>query len=324
MKAVVTGGCGFIGSALVDELAHNGCEVLAIDNFLHGNLSTVSTNRNVKTLAIDILHLCPDELAQFQDAYWFHLAALPFIPDSFRDPASIFRTNTAGTLRACRLAKAADALKFVHISTSEVYNADTEAALLTEESSLDPLSPYANSKLAAETIVEYELKGSIDYVVLRLFNSYGPRPTQPYFIPDMIRQCLDGNAIRVGALSTYRDFTFVSDTSRAIHLAATEASANNMIINIGSGVGRSMASVLDTIQRLTNTLEIPVQVEPDRNRPSGRDPKCLVANASKAKDILGWAPEIGFFEGIALTIEYLKRSRDRGDRELSLGLCNYA
>ena len=307
MKAIVTGGCGFIGGAVVAELLDQGWEVLIVDSLYHGPASIFPRGDSARLVRTDVRELTPDHLQGFSGASWIHLAAMPFIPDSFADPLSVFDVNVIGTTNACQVALAMAAERFVCISTCEVYRSDDIGEILDESAPLDPLSPYANSKLCAELVTERQCSGALPYLILRLFNSYGPRYTQPYFIPEMIRQCLGETAVRVGALDTCRDFTYVADTARAIVLAATVPGLDGQRVNIGSGVRRTMGEVLARIQELTSSSDKSVVKDNSRHRPPGRNPKCFVACAERAERLLGWRPEIGFDEGLRLTIEGVRK-----------------
>ena len=234
-----------------------------------------------------------------------HLAALPFIPESFSDPSSFFDVNTMGTVNVCRVAKEAGACRFVLISTSEVYRSAGADESLNEESQLDPLSPYANSKLGAEVALRSGAANSLPHVILRLFNAYGPRPTHAYFIPEMVRQCLYESVISVGRLDTFRDFTYVDDTASAIVLAASLPDVVGHTINIGSGQHRTMRTILECIQKMTDSAAKPVVIDASRQRPSGREPFCLVANPVNASVLLGWRPVIDLQEGLRRTINYI-------------------
>jgi dTDP-glucose 4,6-dehydratase len=123
----------------------------------------------------------------------------------------------------------------------------------------------------------------------------------------MIQQCLLEPVVRVGRLDTQRDFTYVEDTAQAIVLAALAPQAVGKKINVGSGVGRSMASVLAEIQELTGTRHKPIVNDPTRERPCGREPMRLVADADKAAQMLRWKPAVGFREGLEKTIEGIRK-----------------
>jgi len=303
MKAVVTGGCGLIGAEVVSGLENLGADILVIDNLRIGAAAQLPRSDRTRLLQTDILDVTPRQLRGFEHACWFHLAALPFIPTSFKNPGTFFETNTLGTSKVCQIAVETHASRFVHISTCEVYRASESP--LTEDAPVDPLSPYANSKLFAEISVARECGSKLPFVLLRPFNSYGPRMTQPYFIPEMIRQCLVERRIRVGNLDPKRDFTFVTDTARAIILAGSKDTALGETFNIGSGVAVAMRDLLAKIIRLAGYEDMPVAVDTERIRPTGRDPMCFVACNQKAKKLLGWQPEVDLDAGLRRTLKGL-------------------
>ena len=304
-KAVVTGGCGFVGSFVVDELSRRGWRTLVLDVLLHGQASIIPDERAAKIVKKDIRDITVADLSGFENAHWIHLAALPFIPNSFDEPAAFFETNTLGTNDVCRLAIATSARRFVHVSTCEVYAADNPAAL-GEDAPLDPLSPYANSKLGAEVVVA-RYRDRLNPTTVRLFNAYGPRVTYPYFIPEMIRQALYEPHFTVGALNTFRDFTYAADVARGLVDAVILPGVQGQVLNIGSGHATSMDEVLSIIREVTNTTQKAVRVDSARIRPPGRDPRYFSANVAKAKALLEWSSSIELRRGLEMTAAELGR-----------------
>lgn len=303
IKVVVTGGYGFIGTAVLEQLLRFKAKILVIDKLITELKVQRSSNNEIQLIEQDINNVNFENIEPWKGAFWIHLAALPFIPVSFKNPEKVFLANTIGTLSACKLATLTNAKKFIHISSCEVYKSTNNNKTLSEDSPLGPLSPYANSKLAAELVVKAELK-SMPYTILRLFNSYGPRPTHPYFIPEMIKQCLFNERINVGNINTFRDFTFVKDTAMAIILTMLKANSNYKIINIGSGYKYEIKEILKSIQKLTNSEKKSVVIEPLKKRDNALDPISFVANNSKAKKILDWEPKVNLMDGLKKTIDY--------------------
>jgi nucleoside-diphosphate-sugar epimerase len=309
-SVIVTGGCGFIGSFVVKRLLERKYQVVIIDNRIIGSRSIIPDSGSIRIINADITDLDERCLQDCFNAYWIHLAALPYIPDSFERPAHFFVTNTIGTMNACELAIKTNAKRFVFISSSEVYKSGHKGEKLKENSPLDPLSPYANSKLAAEVIVKRYLQQGLPSVILRLFNSYGPNATHPYFIPAMIMQWLTQKEIKVGNLNSSRDFTYVTDTAEAIVLAMDKVAIEGEVINIGSGEERSMMEILEEIRLMTNSNNKKIVIDENRKRPIGRDPECLVTNQEKAKAKLNWRPLISFEEGLKTTIQWVRELKD--------------
>ena len=302
-KVIITGGCGFIGSSVVEQLVIQGYDLLVIDSLVIGSKATLPDPKKAQLLKADVRALTEKQLQGFHNAYWVHLAALPFVPKSFHDPLSFFEINAMGTAHVCELAIRTSAKRFVLISSSEVYRSSSKGTKLSEEAPLDPLSPYANSKLAAEAVVRGFSARGLPCVILRLFNCYGPRFTHPYFIPEMIKQCLTRREIHVGSLDTHRDFTYVTDTAEAIALVLPREGIEEETFNIGSGVERQMGEVLEKIQEVTGRKGKTIIVEASRKRPEGRDPYYLVANTDKAKSLLQWCPRVLFEDGLYCTVK---------------------
>lgn len=310
-KVVITGGCGFIGNAIVRKLALREWPALVIDDLSAGTLALIADIRTDTVIALDVSSVSRRQLEDWEGADWVHLASLPHIPDSFKDPKYVVQANIQATRAACQLALSSHARRLVMASSAEVYGAaGTVGSSLSEESALVPLSPYGESKVAAEAVCrEYDMRG-LNVVILRLFNTYGPNATHPYFIPEMIRQCIKGSEIRVGNLHTVRDFTFVEDMAEAILTATMAEDIDGNIINLGTGNGLQMREVLERIQTATQVHAKLVVVDAERVRPATKDPKCLVADTTKAKSLLGWRARLSFEHGLEKTIEaYVQSTR---------------
>jgi len=166
-----------------------------------------------------------------------------------------------------------------------------------------PQSTYAVSKLAGDKVI-YSIYKEHDLpaVILRLFNSYGPNITQPYIIPEIINQMINGTGeIKLGNVNTKRDFTFVSDTARAIILSLVKDGINGETINVGSGRSLKIKEIVEIISELLSK-KIKLVIDPSRFRPSDVDN--LVCNYQKATNLLNWNPTISIREGLEITINW--------------------
>jgi len=237
--------------------------------------------------------------------YVVNIAALPFIPDSYNFPQDFFLINTVGSVNILwRSIEAESIEQFVHISTSEVYGT-AKYVPMDEEHPLNPHSTYAVSKLAADRAVfTMHKEHSFPAVIVRPFNSYGPNITQPYIIPEIILQLLNGSRIlKLGNIESSRDFTYVSDTARGIIMALGEKRAVGNTINIGSGVDIKIKDLAFLIAKLMEK-EITVSTDAERYRPY--DVQRLCCSNQKAEELLGWKPQVSIEDGLKRTIDWVK------------------
>jgi dTDP-glucose 4,6-dehydratase len=194
---------------------------------------------------------------------------------------------------------------FIQISTSEVYGT-AQKTPMDENHPTFPHSTYAVSKLAADRAA-FTLYKEHDFptVIIRPFNSFGPRFTQPYIIPEIIRQISTNGNLKLGNLKSSRDFTFVSDTACAILAATKEKKAIGEVINIGSGYDVTILKLANTILKLSNMKS---KIIYDKNRKRPFDVNKLVCDNSKAKKILKWKPTISLEDGLKQTLIWAKNN----------------
>ncbi len=307
MKTFVTGADGFIGSHLCEALRDRGDEItgLALYNSFdnHGWLDEVEGVAKVRGDVRD-----PGQMRSLIHGHdlVFHLAALISVPYSYGAPKSFIDTNVLGTLNvleACILAEA----KIVFASTSEIYGTVNEP--ITEAHPLNPQSPYAASKVAAEMLVRsYHLTYDLPCSVLRPFNTYGPRQSERALVATIIRQALDPECteITLGRLDTKRDLTYVDDTVAAfIAMGDMDEFA---VYNSGTGQKCNGGQVVGLIRALTDTAK-PVFCDTPHLRPSKSEVESLQADATLLELATGWRPQWTFAEGVSKTIDWW-RDRD--------------
>jgi dTDP-glucose 4,6-dehydratase len=302
-RILVTGGAGFIGSEVVRQLHEMRAEITVLDNFTSGK------PQYLNGLNIEIVHgdVCDKEVitnALKDQEMVIHLAALPFIPDCYVNPGAFFQVNTIGTMNLMWGSIQSESVeKFVHISSSEVYGSAKYIPMDENHPTL-PQSTYAAGKLAADRAV-FTLHKEHDFpaVIIRPFNSYGPRITQPYIVPEIITQLLRGGRVYLGNVESSRDFTYVDDTAKGIILALTEEKAIGETINICSGGDIKIGDLACLIARL---MRKNIQLEQDESRFRPYDVERLLGDYTKAKGILGWEPKIPPEEGLRRTIEWIK------------------
>lgn len=306
-SVLVTGGCGFIGCEVTRQLATSGASVTVFDNLSSGKLEYVRQLKDVEFVKGSLVD--EDLVASVVEnkEYIVNLAALPFIPDSYYFPKEFFDVNVNGTISLAMAAIRAGAIqRFVHVSSSEIYGS-ARYSPMDENHPTIPQSTYAVSKLAAERVVytihkEHELPA----VIIRPFNSFGPNITQPYIIPEIINQMMSQNhEINLGNIHSRRDFTFVSDTARAINLALITEGAVGETINVGSERAVSIKELVKYISQIMG-VDASITIDPSRLRPF--DVETLVCNYGKALRLLGWKPTISIKDGLEATVDWVRKN----------------
>ena len=307
-RVLVTGGAGFIGSETVKQLLNQGALVTVFDNFSSGKMHYLpKQNNNLNIIKGDITNeLAVTKATKNQEAI-IHLAALPFIPDSFYYPVDFFKVNTIGSMYVFWSAvKSKTVETVVNISTSEVYGS-AQYTPMDENHPTSPYSTYAVSKLAADRAAfTLHKENGFPAVILRPFNTFGPRYTEPYIIPEIIGQILRGTKeLNLGNVNSTRDFTFVSDTVKAMISAAKEKKAVGEIINIGS---QNEIRIGDLVTKLSKIAKIKTKIKRDESRLRPYDVNRLVCNNKKAQHLLKWKPRISVDKGLKITYDWAKNN----------------
>ncbi len=241
----------------------------------------------------------------------FHLAALIGIPYSYVSPRQNLETNATGTLNLLEAARADGVARFVHTSSSEVYGS-AQYVPINEGHPLVGQSPYSATKIAADQLVmsyvrSFELPG----VIVRPFNTFGPRQSMRAVIPTIITQALWSDRIRLGSLDTTRDFTFVRDTASGLVQAAGTEGIEGGVFNLGFGADIGIGELAEMVRELVGN-DAPIEQEGTRVRPSASEVERLCSDPSKARAAFGWQPRFSLREGLALTIDWI---RGRGSQE---------
>lgn len=306
-KILVTGGAGFIGSEVIRQITNSGGKAIVYDNFTSGKRKYIENVPNIEIIKGDIKNKNLLEKATKKCEYVINLAALPFIPDSYNFPQQFFDINTNGTLNVILAAMKNQKIKnFVHISTSEVYGTAKKIPM-NEDHPLLPHSTYAVSKLAADRAVfTIHKEHNFPAVVIRPFNSFGPRITQPYIIPEIILQFKRENKeINLGNIDSARDFTFVSDTANGIIKALFVEKAIGETINLGSGRSYKIKEIVKIIAEILDK-KYKIKIDKDRVRPF--DVNVLECDNRKAKKLLNWKISTSFREGLKETIKWVENN----------------
>lgn len=307
MKVLVTGGAGFIGSNIVDELVSIGEEVVVVDNFITGfreNLDHVKSDVEIIEGDIRDLELMQKICAGCDSI--MHQAALRSVPRSVDDPVSTNDVNIAGTLNMLIAARDNKVRRFVYASSSSAYG-DTETLPKEETQRPLPISPYAVSKLTGEHYCRaFSHTFGLETVSIRYFNVFGPRqsPESKYaaVIPIFIKQAIEDKPLTIhGDGEQSRDFTYVKNVVNANILASKAENVSGELFNIACN---NRYSVLDIANEILKNLgkKVPFDHQPSR----AGDVRHTQADISKAQELLGYEVEIDFHEGIKRTVESLQ------------------
>ena len=310
----MTGAGGFIGSHLTERLAREGASTRALVHYnaqgAAGWLDQSAVRNDVEVLAGDIADRDSVRQAMKDVEIVFHLAALIAIPYSYHAPASYVRTNIEGTLNVLQAARDLETERVVHTSTSEVYGT-ARYVPINEEHPLQGQSPYSASKIGADKLAEaFHLSFGVPVVIVRPFNTFGPRQSARAVIPTIITQCLaKATAVRLGSLHPTRDLNYVSNTVEGFLQAAIATEAIGQTINLGSGREISIGELAETIARLVN-VDVRIEQDEQRIRPEGSEVERLLADNTLAQSILGWKPAVSLEEGLTLTIDWMREHLD--------------
>jgi UDP-glucose 4-epimerase len=306
-RCVVTGGAGFIGSHIVRRLLADGHEACVVDDLSTGhreNLAEVADSIELLDGSVCDRALL---LRAMEGAQWvFHQAALASVQRSVDDPVASNRINVEGTLQVLAAARSCGVRRVVFASSSSVYG-DAPALPKREDMTPAPKSPYAITKLAGEhyCAVYHELFG-LETVSLRYFNVFGPHqdPRSQYaaVIPLFVSTLMAGRGPTVfGDGEQSRDFTYVENVAEANIRAAQAPGAPGGVFNVGCGTRYSLNDLLAMLGRILGLRVRPVYADP---RPG--DVRDSLADISRARQVLGFEPIVGFEEGLRRTVEWYK------------------
>ncbi len=314
VSVLVTGAGGFIGSHLTEELVRRGATVRALVEYNSlgswGWLDDSEARRDAEILLGDIRDSDFMERAARGVDTVFHLAALIAIPYSYEAPRSYVETNVVGTVNVLSAGSRAGARRIVHTSTSEVYGT-AQYVPIDEKHPLQGQSPYSASKIAADKMAEaYQRSFSLPVVTVRPFNTFGPRQSARAAIPTIVTQALVGPTVKLGALSPTRDLNYVSNIVDGMIRAASAPDVVGRTLNLGSGREISIGDLAKLIGRLMNR-ELSIESEAARLRPEASEVERLLADATSARDLLGWQPSISLEDGLSRTIDWLQNNLHR-------------
>jgi UDP-glucose 4-epimerase len=296
---LVTGGCGFVGSALVRRLVTEGHEVVVVDDMSRGSPENLGPSRDQVTVVEQNVTAELDQiLASFRPEAVFHLAAMHFIPDCDADPLRCLEVNVEGTRAVLEATAALPHPASVVLASSAAVYAPADGPH-QEEDPLGPIDVYGYSKRWAEELTwSFGVHASRGVGIARLFNVFGPGETNPHFIPSLIYQLQAGETVHLGNLSSKRDYVFVDDVGEAlVRLAGYCHSGQSVIVNVGSGRSYDGHEVVQTLTGISvGSAPSTPTVDPSRIRAVDRP--SLLANRDLAYKILGWTPRTSLQDGL--------------------------
>lgn len=308
MKALLTGGAGFIGSHLCDRLVAEGHEVVVVDDFSLGRWENIAhLGGRIRVIEDSQVNISAHRGALEGVSRVYHLGALISGQDSLADPEAYLHANVTGLLRVLEVTGTLPGARIVFASSSTLYGDDPEP-LRSESSAVAPPTIYALSKYAAElALAIYQVQHAYSYVSLRLFNVYGPRqnPDHPYAnvtCKFSAAAAGDGRASLYGDGEQSRDFVYVDDVVDAFMLVS-EAS-RHPVYNVGSGVSTSINRLLEHVAVAAHR---PLSIE--RRPPWPNDIRAARADISRLATEFGFAPRVSLADGLSRTIEHFRHAR---------------
>lgn len=312
-KVLVTGAGGFIGSHLVERLVEAGASVRAFVRY--NSRADLGLLRMASPEIVSKLELVGGDLRDFDAIrkavagceYVFHLGALISIPYSYLHPVEVAESNFIGTLNVLMACRDLGVKRLMHTSTSEVYGT-ARTPMIDESHPLQGQSPYSASKIGADKLAEsfYSAYG-LPVVTVRPFNTYGPRQSARAVIPTIITQAIARNTIRLGALDTIRDFTYVDDTVNGFLCAALAKDVVGCTFNLGTGEAIDIGDLAGKIIQKVGT-HVKVKVDASRLRPQKSEVQRLLSNNSMARERLDWSPNVNLDDGLEKTISWIREN----------------
>lgn len=311
---LVTGAGGFIGSHVVDRLVAEGASVRAFVRYnSRGDVGALGWESNLAEVDLrygDLRDAGTVEAASTECHTVLHLGASVAIPYSYRAPRDVAETNVIGTLNVLSAAGRQDVERVVCLSTSEVYGTP-ESEAIVERDRLNAQSPYAASKIGADMLaLSFHRSFAIPAGLVRPFNTYGPRQSARAVIPTILAQGIAGRTVELGALHPVRDFLFVDDTVSAILAFAAWEDAPGSLLHFGTGTAVSVGELVRLAGEVLGR-ELEVRLDEQRVRPDESEVQRLVCDATAARDLLGWAPEVTLADGLARTAAWIERNLAR-------------
>jgi nucleoside-diphosphate-sugar epimerase len=303
---LVTGGAGFIGSHLAEELLRRGDSVRVVDNLVTGRRGNLDHLKGIDFLEGDLADLSVAQRAADGCDYVLHQAAIPSVPRSVKDPITSNRANVDGTLNVLVAARDAGVNRVVFAGSSSAYG-NTATLPKHAEMPTRPLSPYALQKVIGEEYLKmFTSLYGLETVTIRYFNVFGPRqdPSSPYsgVISVFATALLDNRSPMIfGDGEQTRDFTYVSNVVDGVLRACEAPGASGEVINVATGGRISLNQLFRTMRRMIGS-----SVEPKYAEPRAGDVRDSQADIAKAKRLLGYEPTVSFEDGLQRTVDWYR------------------
>jgi nucleoside-diphosphate-sugar epimerase len=306
---LVTGGAGFIGSHLTEELVRRGHRVRVADSLITGKRSNLDPSPGVEFLEGDLADLAVATKAVEGCQFVLHQAAIPSVPRSVQDPVTSNTANVDATLNVLVAARDAGVKRLVFAASSSAYG-DTPTLPKHEGMPTNPLSPYALQKVVGEQYLQmFTRLYGLETVSIRYFNVFGPRqdPSSPYsgVISVFATALLDKRSPRIyGDGEQTRDFTYVANVVDGVLRACEAPKASGEVINVATGGRISLNQLYYAMRDVVGGTVDPTYAEPRQG-----DVRDSQADIRKAKEVLGYEPTVSLEDGLARTIEWYRSSR---------------
>jgi nucleoside-diphosphate-sugar epimerase len=304
---LVTGGAGFIGSHLAEELLRRGERVRVVDNLVTGKRKNLDHLSGVEFIEADLAEMDVARRAVDGMDYVLHQAAIPSVPRSVSDPATSHRANVDATLNVLLAARDAKVRRLVFAGSSSVYG-DAATLPKREEAPPNPLSPYALQKLVGEEYCKlFSALYGFEAVTIRYFNVFGPRqdPSSPYsgVISVFIKALVEGRSPTIhGDGEQTRDFTYVDNVVDGVLKACQAPNVSGQVINVATGGRISLNHLFASLNALTGTT-----LAPTYGPARAGDVRHSQADTTKAKHLLGYSPTVSLDQGLANTLAWMRK-----------------
>ncbi len=315
-KVLVTGAGGFIGSHLAETLAKAGANVRAFVRYNSRNdlgwleQAEPDVLAQIEVFRGDLIN--PEAVTNAVEGCdtVLHLGALIPIPYSYQHPREFVDANVTGGLNMFEACRRLGVRRLVHTSSSETYGT-AQRVPIDEDHPMNAQSPYAATKVGADQLaLSYKVSFDLPVVVVRPFNTYGPRQTARAVIPTIISQALAQDSIALGSVETTRDFLFVADTVAGMMRCAEVDGIEGEVINLGTGVEVTIAEVVRRVLAMLGK-DVPVSEDASRMRPADSEVERLLADPSKAHRLLDWKSAVDLDEGLRRTADWMAGSIDQ-------------
>jgi NAD dependent epimerase/dehydratase len=315
-QVLVTGAGGFIGAHLAARLVSEGARVRGFVRYNsrneRGALDWLEPEiaSEIEVVSGELRDVESVARAVRNAEVVFHLAAQIAIPYSYVNPRDFLEVNALGSLNVAQASLSAEVQRIVHVSTSEVYGS-AQTVPITEDHPLEPQSPYAASKVAADKLMDaYHRSFDLPLTIVRPFNTYGPFQSARAIIPTIVSQALAGGPVRLGSLHPRRDLTFVEDTAAGFIAAARADGVIGRTMQLGTGQDVSVGELVELVEELCGT-QLVVEQESERVRPEKSEVDRLVSSPALVRELTGWEPTVPLRTGLARTIEWIERNLER-------------